>query len=112
MLIHVIFGLVGIVIGLILGGHPYFDTGTFKQFKLIHKKLDKMGKTQSEAAAQLNTIATQLGKVRTEVQKLVDAAANEDQISDELQTAIDNVQNAVQGVDDLNADVTEEPPVV
>lgn len=63
--------------------------------------------TQAEAAQKLTQVATQLGKVRAEVQKLVDAANNEEDISSELQSAIDSVSNAVQGVDDLNADETE-----
>lgn len=65
-------------------------------------------KTQ-EAVDKLNAQAAQLGKVRTEVQKLVDAAANADNVSPELEAAINNVQNAIQGVDDLNPDEVVNP---
>lgn len=62
--------------------------------------------TNQEAIDKLNGIATQVAKVKEEVQKLVDAAANAGDVSPELQAAIDSVSAAVQGVDDLNPDAT------
>lgn len=65
--------------------------------------------TQQEAIDKLNGQATQLAKVRAEVQKLVDAAANAGNISPELEAAINGVSTAIQGVDDLNADEVVNP---
>lgn len=70
--------------------------------------------TNQEAIDKLNAQATQLSKVRTEVQKLVDAAQNQGNVSPELEAAINGVQAAIQGVDDLNPDevVNPEGPTV
>lgn len=65
---------------------------------------------QSEAAAQLRQHSTQLAKVRAEVQKLLDVANGDADISPELADAIQSVGNAIQGVDDLNPDVVQESP--
>lgn len=73
-----------------------------KQNKLT---LNKVLMTQEEAIAKLNANAEQLAKVKAEVQKLVDAGQNQPDISPELEAAITAVSNAIQGVDDLNADV-------
>jgi prefoldin subunit 5 len=64
--------------------------------------------TQEEAIAKLNAQATQLAKVRAEVQKFIDAAQNQGNVSPELEAAINSVQDAIQGVDDLNTDETTE----
>lgn len=76
----------------------------------IANKLNFIQMTQAEAAQKLTEVANQLGKVRTEVQALVDAANNEQNISAELQAAIENVSAAVQGVDDINPDEVPETP--
>lgn len=77
----------------------------------IKSQLNKIVMTTEEAVAKLNGIATQLQKVKAEVQILVDAGANAGNITPELQAAIANVAGAVQGVDDLNADAPPaEPP--
>lgn len=75
----------------------------------IIKLLKQIIMNQQEAAEKLNTVATQVAKVQTEVQKLIDTANGDDTVSPELQAAIDSVAAAVQGVDDLNAD-EETPP--
>lgn len=72
----------------------------------IFKQNQTIIMTTQEAVDKLNGVATQLAKVRTEVQTLVDAAANSGNVSPELQAAIDSVSAAVQGVDDLNPDAT------
>lgn len=68
--------------------------------------------TQADAAAQLNAVNDKLTKVGTEtsalldeVQKLKDAAANSDQVSPELQAAIDAVSAQADKVDNLVPDV-------
>lgn len=79
--------------------------------KLINSKLDNIMGTQKDAAAQLNTVADQLAKVRSEVEALKEAAQNATNVDPELQAAIDRVATAVQGVDDLNPDApAEEEP--
>jgi len=60
--------------------------------------------TQAEAAEKLNQVTAQLVKVQAEIQKLIDAAASEDEISPELQAAIDGVSAAAQAADDKNPD--------
>lgn len=65
--------------------------------------------TQQEAIAKINSQTEQLSKVRTEVQKLVDAAQNQGNISPELEEAINNLSTAIQGVDDLNPDEVVNP---
>lgn len=67
-------------------------------------KINKIIMTQKEAVLKLADILAQVGKVRGEVEKLVAAAANQENISDELANAINDVQTAVGGVDDLNTD--------
>lgn len=89
---------IGAALGLILG----------KQCT-INKKLNQLIMTNEEAIAKLDAQATQLEKVRTEVQTLIDAATNQGNVSPELEAAINRVQAAIQTVDDQNADA--EPPV-
>lgn len=99
-------------LGAVLGGIITYHWPRRKQshYTIIHK-LNQLIMTQQEAIQKLDTLATQVEKVKTEVQALVDAAGQEDEVSPELQAAIDRVSAAVQGVDDLNPDATEEPPV-
>lgn len=70
-------------------------------------KIKSMAKTQAEAAQQLTDFLTQLGKAKAEIlakiQELQDAAGNDD-LSPELQAAIDNLTPAVQALDDIVAD--------
>lgn len=65
---------------------------------------------QDDAAVALNKVADQLGKVQTEIQGLIDAAAAEPAgtVSPALQAAIDRVTVAAQQADDKVADT---PPV-
>lgn len=67
--------------------------------------------TEQEAIAKLDAQATQLAKIQTEVQALVDAVQNQGNVSPELAAAIDRVQAAIQVVDDQNPDAppAEEP---
>lgn len=83
--------------------------GGIAGFLLIIKLLKHIIMTQAEATDKINTLTTQLGKVKTEVQKLIDAVQTNGNVTPELETAILNAQTALQGVDDLNQDevVTE-----
>jgi uncharacterized protein (DUF3084 family) len=95
----------------------YEIRGFFRQqFSFIHKNQLKIMATQAELAAQLNTVATQVGKIGQEstktlekVQELEEALANQDNVSPELQTAFDNLKSQVQTVDDLVVDTTIPP---
>jgi len=78
---------------------------------LIIKKLNKIMATQAEAAVQLDTVTTKLGKVLTEIQALKDAAAAAANVSPELQAAIDRVVGAAEAADNANPDAPIEPPV-
>lgn len=69
-----------------------------------------MALTQAEAAAKLDAQAVTLEKIRTEVQALKDAAANDGNVSPELEAAIARVEAAITGVDDINPDAEEEIP--
>ncbi len=60
--------------------------------------------TEQEAIQKINALTDQMAKVRTEVQALIDAANNQGNVSPELEAAITNAQNALQGIDDLNPD--------
>lgn len=67
--------------------------------------------TQSEDAAALQKVATQMDKISTEttalltlIQQLKDAATNADVVSPELQSAIDAVAAKAQAIDDLVPD--------
>lgn len=65
--------------------------------------------TQEEAIAKLDAQAAQLTKIQTEVQALIDAGANQPNITPELEAAINRVGAAIQTVDDQNADATTPP---
>ena len=78
----------------------------------INNKLNCIKMTNQEAIDKVNALTTQVNKVRAEVQKLIDAAQNQGNVSPELEAAINSAQTALQGVDDLNEDATTgEPPV-
>lgn len=72
--------------------------------QLHTKKLNQLIMTNEEAIAKLDAQATQLAKIQTEVQSLIDAATNQGNVSPELEAAINRVQAAIQTVDDQNAD--------
>lgn len=63
---------------------------------------------QSEAAVKLTAVANQLVKIKAEVQALKDALETADDVSPELQAAIENVITVTQATDDINPDVV--PP--
>jgi len=85
------------------------NTEILKQLSFIKKQNTKIMGAQSDAAQKLTDFTTQLGKAKTEIltkiQELQDAAANADNVSPELQTAIDNLTPAVQALDDIVPDV-------
>lgn len=60
--------------------------------------------TNQEAIDKLNAMAAQMGKVSTEVQGLIAIIQNQGNVSPEVEAGINNVQSAIQGVDDLNPD--------
>lgn len=91
-----------------MGIHIHIHHHTAEE-KTIIKLLNKIIMTQAEATQKINELTTQLGKVKAEVQKLIDAAQNQGNVSPELEAAILGAQTALQGVDDLNED--EQPPV-
>jgi hypothetical protein len=88
--------------------HIHIHHHTVNEKEIINK-LNQIIMTNQEAIDKLNAQATQLAKVRAEVQKLVDAAQNQGNVSPELEAAITNVENAIKGVDDLNPDEVVNP---
>lgn len=91
--------------------HNHIDIGALTaELKNINHHLKSIEMTNQEAIDKINAQSTQLGKIKTEVQKLVDAAQNQGNISPELESAINGLQTAIQGVDDLNADEATAPP--
>jgi hypothetical protein len=76
---------------------------------LIQKQVKTILMTQEEAVQAVKDLTAQVGKVSTEVQKLIDAAQNQGNVSPELADAITAAKAALQGLDDLNADATETP---
>lgn len=97
--------------------HIHNDLGPFlESFLSIHQKLDKIMSTQTELAAQVQAIGTQVAKIGEEskitLQKVTDlefALANQDNVSPELQAAVDALKQQVQVVDDLVADAPAAP---
>lgn len=71
---------------------------------IIKLQNHKILMTQQELAQQLDALTTQTTKIKAEVQALLDAIANAGNVSPEVQTAVDNLKAAIQGVDDLNPD--------
>lgn len=92
--------------------HIHNDFGPLlESFLSIHQKLEKIMSTQTEFAAQVQAISTQVAKIGEEskitLQKVIDleaALANQDNVSPELQAAVDELKQQVQVVDDLVAD--------
>ena len=60
--------------------------------------------TQQDVVAKLDALTAKVTKVSTEVQALKDALTAAGEISPEVQVALDNLDAAITGVDDLNAD--------
>lgn len=60
--------------------------------------------TNEAALQQLTALTTQVGKIKTEVQNLIDAGNNAGNVSPEVEAAIFNMKTATTEVDDLNAD--------
>lgn len=90
----------------------------FTLIKSIHSKIIQIMATQAELAQAVNQISTQVGKIKDETsglqQKITDlenAVGNQDNVSPELQAAVDALKAQVQVVDDLVADVPAPPPV-
>lgn len=67
--------------------------------------LGKVIMNQAELAAQLNADADKAAKVNAEVLALLEIIANQTDVNPELQAAADRVSSAIQGLDDLNADI-------
>ena len=67
-----------------------------------------MALSQAEVAAKLDLFSAQLVKVGAEVTAVKDALAAAlaagNEVSPELQAAVDNLGSALQSVDDLNVD--------
>lgn len=77
-----------------------------KWFKRLNKKMDVIMGTQKELAVKLDAVATQVEKVRTEVESVKQALLDSLNVDPEVQAAFDRLESAVQGVDDLNEDST------
>jgi chromosome segregation ATPase len=82
----------------------------------LNQKADKIMATQSDAAAQLTSINTELAKIATETQGLLDqvaalqaAASAAGNVTPELQSAIDAVAAQAKVVDDLVPDAPAAP---
>lgn len=83
----------------------------------LHTKVDDMATSQSQAAADLRTVKTQLDKISTEsgslLQKISDleaAAAAAGNVTPELQAAINALKTQAQVLDDLVPDTGQNPP--
>lgn len=87
-----------------------------EQLLIIQKQNKKIMGAQKDAADKLGSFGVQLAKAKDEIlakmQELVDAAANADNVSPELQTAIDNLAAPIQALDDIVPDAPVEPPTV
>ena len=82
----------------------------FNEAKLF-RLLEKIMTTQAELAATLATVSTQVAKIGTETQGLIDkvaaleaALASAGEVSAEVQAAVDALKAQVQVVDELVAD--------
>lgn len=109
----------GVIIGLIFGGHPYFDTGRSKQLKFLHSKIDSLilklntiMANQAQLAQELRDLKAQTEKAKAEI--IAKVAALEAAIGDagnttaEVDEALADLKASVQGVDDLNPDAPPE----
>lgn len=68
--------------------------------------------TAQEATQKINDLNTQVEKIKTEVQTLIDTVNNNPgTIPAEVEAAINQLAATVQGVDDMNPDATEPGPV-
>lgn len=74
----------------------------------LHTKVDAIMASQAEQAARLRALGVQLAKARGEivaaVDKLTTALANAGATTPEVDEATQALQDAVQGLDDLNPD--------
>lgn len=83
-----------------------------KALRQIHQKLDIIMATQIELTAKINAVNTQLQKISressatlakvTELQVIIDGM---DEVTPELQAAVDALAAQVQAVDDLTPDI-------
>ena len=84
------------------------------EFARIHERLDKIMATQTELAALLATIATQITKAKTEViakiQALTDAVAAAGTVTPEVQAATEALAALAQQLDDIVPDVPPTDP--
>ena len=92
-----------------------------KTLREINLKLDIVMATQNELVTKINAATTQLHKISlestatlqkvTELQAIIDAM---DEVTPELQAAVDALTAQIQAVDDLTPDITDGtsvPPV-
>jgi hypothetical protein len=81
---------------------------SFNVFKSLNLKVDSIMATQQEIITRLDGMTTQLGKVATEVQTILDelaaAGGPGGTVSQALVDAVDRAQAALQLVDDKNPD--------
>lgn len=102
---------IGAALGLVIGlSFSLRRRPENKSLHLILNKLNQIIMTQAEATQQINDLTTQVGKIRGEIQKLIDAAGNQPNITPELEAAIVSAKAAIQGIDEMNPD-EETPPV-
>lgn len=67
--------------------------------------------TQAETAARIDALTAKVGKIAAEVQTLKDALANSAAATDPAVTAaLDRLDAALTGVDDMNPDADGEAP--
>lgn len=87
--------------------HNHIDTAAIlNELNIIKLQNQKIIMTTQEAVEKLNQQAAQVSKIRTEVQTLIDAVNNQGNVAPEVETAINNVGAALQGLDDMNADAS------
>ena len=71
---------------------------------IIFKRLNKITMSQDELVAKLTGLTAKVEKVSTEIVALKEALSASGEISPEVQAALDSLDAAITGADDLNED--------
>jgi conjugal transfer/entry exclusion protein len=75
-----------------------FQWQLYKELKKLNKNLKSIIMTQAEATVTLNTVSAQVTQIQADVQTLINSGQN---LTPELETAVNNLVGVVQALDDL-----------
>lgn len=84
--------------------HNHNEQDVIDKLNQIVNNTNAIIMTNAEAKAALDAQAEQITKIKTEIQKLIDMVNDQEEVSPEIAAGITNVQSALQGLDDMNAD--------